>query len=171
MQEGKWYQTVLMAQTTRLSNDEESLLLDKNYVDWAGLHSDVLLSIAAHRATSLNNAPPRSKMLTASKLRIFDQFQGKWFPNSIANDPVKQKRWRAALRALAIDFCRIMERGALHDGRLLNEVIADILANDWNPHNNTHAETIYYIAGAILQTIARPDKSPPSALFGAFFMS
>ena len=80
-----------MAQTTRLSDEEKSLLLDTNYVDWAGLHSDVLLSIAAHRATSHNNAPPRSKILTASKLRIFDQFQGKWFPNSIVDDPVKQK--------------------------------------------------------------------------------
>ena len=47
-----------------------------------------------------------------------------------------------------------MERGALRDGRLLNKVIADILAKDWNPHNDTDAETIYYIAGAILQTIA-----------------
>ena len=47
-----------------------------------------------------------------------------------------------------------MERGALHDGRPLNEVIADILGKDWNPHNDSHAQTIYYIAGAILQTIA-----------------
>lgn len=59
IQKGNWYQTVTMVHTTRLSDGEKSLLLNKNYGDWVGLHSNVLLSIVTHRVKNLNNNPPR----------------------------------------------------------------------------------------------------------------
>ena len=58
------------------------------------------------------------------------------------------------MQVLAIDFARHLEEGSLRS-RLeqLNEVIADILAKEYKPLNNTHANTIYYIVGAMLSVI------------------
>ena len=151
--EGRWYQIFLMASTTRLSNEEKLLILDKGCVDWAGLSADVLMAIATFRATTLRNAAPRSKMLTAAKLSIFDCFQESYYLETVSECPAKMGRWQSAFRALAIEFCRLLEEGSLRDKHPLHEIVAGILTNDWTPTDDAHATTIYYIAGAILQTI------------------
>ena len=41
---------------------------------------------------------------------------------------------------------------------ILNEVIADILAKEYKPLDDVHANTIYYIAGAMLSVIHKLSK-------------
>ena len=158
MREGIWFQVVLRAPTTRLTNDEKIMMMDANFVDWAGFSANVLLANAVYRGTSMNNCPPRSKKLTACKLRIIQAFQQNNYPESVLGNSEKMIRWASGLRAIAIEFCRLLEEGALRKKRPLNEVIAEILANDWSPLDNAHAETIYYIAGCILQMINNLSK-------------
>ena len=68
------------------------------------------------RPTSLADAPPRSKKATAAKLQILDQVQEECYPQSVVHNPEKQKRRRADLRALAVEFYRLMKKGILWDG-------------------------------------------------------
>ena len=74
------------------------------------------------RPTSLADASPRLKKATAAKLQILDQVQEECYPQSVVHNPERKKRRRAALRALSVEFYRLMKKGV---------VIVDILAKDW----------------------------------------
>ena len=54
---------------------------------------------------------------------------------------------------LGINFMRLVQEGSLRDRKPLPEDIADILKMDWKPSDNEHANTVYYIAGAMLKTM------------------
>ena len=83
MRDGRWFQVSLLSKHTRLTNDEKMMWLDTNFVDWAGFGIDILYANAIHRATSLENCPPRTKKLTATKLKIISSFQVQFCPDSV----------------------------------------------------------------------------------------
>ena len=63
------------------------------------------------------------------------------------------------MRALGIDFAWHLEEGSLRSClNQLNKVIADILAKEYKPLGGAHANTIYYIAGAMLSVIHKLSK-------------
>ena len=170
MSEGLWYRTLLMAKTTGLTDDEKALLINTDHVDWAKLSADILLAFAMNRATTLNNAASRTKKFTAAKLQIIDAFQESCFPEDMNVDDdeltipqlkkLKWRRvaWKSALRAMAIDFARILEEGTMRERPKLNEEIHDILKKEWAPADQASSDVMYYIAGAMLNTINNLSK-------------
>ena len=130
MMEGLWYQMLLASNTTRLSDKEKALLIDKGHVDWAKLLTDLLMFVAINRATTIGNAVIRCKKLTSAKLSLLDDFQKAFDPESVRGDRTKTMRWRSDLRLIGIDFKRLVEEGLLRDYKPLPEAIAEILKMD-----------------------------------------
>ena len=153
MAEGLWYQMLLAAKTTRLSDEEKALIIDKGHVDWAKLLTKLFMFAAINRATTMGNAAVRSKKLTSAKLFLLDDFQKAFDSESFLGHCTKTIRWRSALCLLGIDFMRLVEEGSMRDRKPLPEAIADTLKTDWKPSDNEHANTAYYIAGAMLKTM------------------
>ena len=89
MMEGMWYQMLLASNTTRLSDEEKALLIDKGHVDWAKLLTDLLMFVAINRATTITNAVVRCKKLTSAKLSLLDDFQKGFDPESVRGDRTK----------------------------------------------------------------------------------
>ena len=55
---------LLAAKTTRLSDEEKALLIDKGHVDCAKLLTDLLMFVAINCATTIANAGVCCKKLT-----------------------------------------------------------------------------------------------------------
>jgi hypothetical protein len=75
---------VLMAPVTQLSKENKLLIFDKGCVNWTGLSANVLMAITTFCATSLRNAAPRLKILTAVKLSMFTPFQDSYYPETVS---------------------------------------------------------------------------------------
>ena len=171
MSEGLWYRTLLMAKSPLLTADEKALLLNTDHVDWAKLSADILLAFAINRATSMNSTASRTKTFTAAKRKIIDAFQESCFPEGMQNidddeltipemRKLKWRRvaWKSALRAMAIDYTRILEEGTMREKPKLNEEIHTILKKDWAPADQASSDVMYYIAGAMLNTVNNLSK-------------
>jgi len=103
VENGIWYQALLISTTTLLTPEEKALLLSTDHVGWAKLSTNILLAISIHRAINFNNKAPHANKLTTIKLKLFDEFQASCYPELWKPMP-RKNRWRSALRALAI-FC------------------------------------------------------------------
>ena len=112
------------------------------------------MHVAINCATVDGNPKTRSQKLTAAKLSLIDSFQQAYDPEYLGGSRNRTPRWRNAIRAIAIDFMRLVEEGSLRDRtKKLIEMVADILKEQWTPLDDGNANTIYYIAGALLKTI------------------
>ena len=140
----------------RLNDEEKILLFNKNHVDWAKLNVNFLMFVAVNRATSKVDANNCSKRLSAAKLSLLDLFQKAYDPQSVQGDHNRTMRWRSALRVIGIDFMRIIEEGLFKTRtKTLLQSISDVLNKDLKPLDEEHANTIYYVAGAMMKPMEK----------------
>ena len=64
---------------------------------------------------------------------------------------------------LAIDFMRLLTEVSLRD-HTLPEAITKILSTEWNPYDDKHANTIYYISGAMLKPVDKFKKQKDNSM-------
>ena len=161
LRESAWFQAALQASqmsVVLLSTQHVNLMLDKDHVDWEGLQIYLLVAVAINQATSISNAADCTKKLTRMKIKLIEEhFMVSYYPADIESNVHKKARWRSGLMYLGWEFARILELSLLLSPDMsLNDKVRELLdAEDWGPQCELLNQTIYYISGAMLKTIAK----------------
>ena len=138
---------------SQLSHDEIDSLLDPNIVDWFHFHTGYLESICNRQATSKSNACERSHDQIDDLFQLAKDLQ-RAHPENIASASTdKKNQWQSCVDHLAMEYQRTFNNKLQHGIADLPTRVRDILARPWSPEDNMHAETIYYVAGAIMKMI------------------
>ncbi len=129
-------------------------------VDWGNYHTKVLESIVEQRGTNKTNATRRSiaHVNTCSKLKTSLSRDNS--PDFAKQTSQHLNVWRSLVYSLASLFIEELERSANKAVYDLSNKIDDILATDWVPSDEVHAETIYFIVGAMLHAAKKKMEDP-----------
>ena len=137
------------------SESECNMLIDPTVVEWDEYHTSILESVSNCRATNKHNSAIRSKKYINYVEDAADRMK-RSYPDSIANDERKRTVWTSCIVALASDFESRLALGLHHRGvNSLKERIKNVLAQNWVPDDEEHAEKIYYVSGFVLRVIER----------------
>ena len=158
LRESVWFQTALQAPQISLSTKHVNLMLDKGHVDWEGLQIYLLVAVAINQATSISNAAICTKKLTSMKMKLIEgHFMVSCCPADIENNVCKKARWESGLMYLGWEFARILELSLLlRPDMSLNDQVRKLLEDDdWDPQSDLLNQTIYYISGTMVTTVAK----------------
>jgi hypothetical protein len=130
-------------------------LLDPSVVDWNDFYLSYLESISKHRGTNSKNACERSHS-QIDELESLSDCLMKDHPECIVGgSSSKKNEWQSCINVLIFEFQREINNH-LHKGSAdLPTRVRDILACPFVPTDNKHGETMYYIAGAVLNMIGK----------------
>jgi hypothetical protein len=132
---------------SRLTADQIDKALDLNVVKWSQFHLKVMQSVTDNRASNKTNASRRSishmNTCTELKAKLCENYV-EFVTEEMGND------WRSVVQTFACLFIHELERSANEAEDDLSKRIDEILEKPWKPLNDIHVETIYYIAGAML---------------------
>jgi len=142
-----------------LSNEDTESMLDPYEVDWEDFHQSYLESISnCHGATSKEKAAIKSHDQLDILFRLSDQLH-KQYPSHIANDTSTnaesiQQQWRSRVDTFAQEYARIVNNSLQHSGLPdLETKVRSIMQQPWEVTDNNHDETIYFVAGAVVNII------------------
>ena len=143
-----------------LTAEQVDAALDVNVVDWNDYHTKLLESIVEHRGTNKTNATRRSiaHVNTCSELKTSLSRDNS--PDFAEKTNQHLNEWRSLVYSLASLFIEELERSANNAVYDLSTKIDDILAADWVPSDGVHAETIYFIVGAMLHAAKKKMENP-----------
>lgn len=131
-----------------LSGDQMDELLDPAVVDWNKFRRDVIKAFSDNKATSKNNKSSRAAAYMADTTELQTALSKKFIPSM--DSPEKQQYFRCCVFTLSCTFVRRLQNRAKEVQTDLSERIDKILVSDWAPSDDTHCETLYNIAGAML---------------------
>ncbi len=125
--------------------------LDVKHVNWDDFDTKVLESIVAHKGKNKTNAN-RNAVAHVKKCSELKKAISRNNPPEFATESDHHlTEWRSAVYTIACLFIEELERSASKAVDDLSKKIDTILATAWEPLNDIHAETIYYIVGAMLE--------------------
>ncbi|KAK1745358.1 hypothetical protein QTG54_004649 [Skeletonema marinoi] len=132
---------------SKLTADQIDKALDINVVKWNQFHMQLMQSVADNRASNKTNASRRSvsymNRCTELKAKLC-KAKVDFVTEDMGND------WRSVVQTFACLFIHEFERSVNEADDDLSKRIDEILEKPWVPLNDVHAETIYYIVGAML---------------------
>lgn len=142
-----------------LPNEDTELMLDPDKVDWEDFHQSYLESISNCRgATSMEKAAIKSHDQLDILFRLSDELHEQ-YPSHIANDTSAnkefiQQQWRSRIDTFAQEYARIVNNSIQHSGLPdLETKVRSIIQQPWAATDNNHDETIYFVAGAVVNII------------------
>lgn len=134
-----------------LKEAEVKMMVDPTHVPWDAFHTGLLHSIFDNRASNKTNAATCTRSHSDEKMRLMQELH-EAYPSSLSNLTDHRKQtWRSGVDALAVDFIREFENIVVKGGGDILKEIEKVLGKKWEPTDDEHARTIYYVCGAVLR--------------------
>ena len=144
--------------STLLNKEEILMLIDPSIVDWDKFHTDYIESIAMYRASSSDTARHSTIRHQDYVEKLVKTIKGKIPPSIASGGEMKVIGWKAGIEMIAPEIQREMNHSIFHGARDLHKDVLDILKSNWEPIDDEHAATIYYITGAMLRVVENLKK-------------
>ena len=106
-------------QPHRLSKSEVDAMLNRDLVNWEGLHTDLLAAIFDHRASTKYNAATLCKRYVDRCFKLFHALAREYPPFLSNASKFKKEMWTSGIDALAGDFTRLFEERITKGGGIL----------------------------------------------------
>ena len=132
-----------------LKEAEVKMMVDPTHVPWDAFHTGLLHSIFDNRASNKTNAATCTRSHSDEKMRLMQELH-EAYPSSLSNLTDHRKQtWISGVDALAVDFIREFENIVVKGGGDILKEIEKVLGKKWEPTDDEHARTIYYVCGAV----------------------
>ncbi len=153
----------------QLTQEEMDKALDREVLDWDELHLQYMHSICDNRATGVKSAPMKSHDQVDTYMKLSNELV-KAHPDFIAvASRHKKNEWQALVVMLCHEYQLIFNNDLIRGGTGdLPTRVRDILQGSWEPVDEEHEKTIYYIVGAVMRMIDGMAKRSKLSLSGAF---
>ena len=97
------------AKPHRLSKSEVEAMVNRDFVNWEGLHTDLLAAIFDHRASTKYNAATLCKRYVDRCFKLFYVLAREHPPFLSSASKSKKEMWTSRIDDLAGDFTRLFE--------------------------------------------------------------
>jgi hypothetical protein len=147
----KQFKLAVCKKLSPLTSIEFDMALDKNAVPWRKFHEDIVRSVADAKGTTKTGAFRGSVMHMNTKVLLKEKFGNCKIDEFDTID--RKDAWRSVLYTFACLYIEELENSVNMD-RAIDELstrIDDILSTTWAPVDDSHAECIYYIVGAMIK--------------------
>ena len=140
---------------TVLSVEQIEATLDLNIVDWEDFHTKVLESIVWNKGTNKTNAHRKATAYMNACAELKVSISRSNLPDFAKIIEHHSNEWSSAVYTFACLFIEELERSVNKTIDDLSTKIDSILATPFEPLDEIHAETIYYIVCASLEAADR----------------